>query len=73
MAPVSGQDLFVSYTHGISAPSTTANFPGLGWQKGGFAEDCLLLWPFNSIAEKWLPSSVGLSLESDEGCFEISV
>lgn len=35
---------FVNYTHGISAPSTTANFPGLGWQKGGFAEDCLLLW-----------------------------
>jgi len=30
-------------------------------------------WPFNSIAEKWLPSSVGLSLVSDEGCFEISV
>lgn len=35
---------FVSYTRGISAPSTTANFPGLGWQKGGFAEGCLVLW-----------------------------
>jgi hypothetical protein len=36
---------FVSYTlMAFSAPSTSANFPGLGWQKGGFAEDSLLLW-----------------------------
>lgn len=25
--------LFVSYTHGIFCPSTSVNFPGLGWQK----------------------------------------